>query len=399
MGKLSLLVEFFRKMRYYDKVTLMREGCGPLVKRRYISTRLIKENMIIDQAIIDRAGRILIARKTILDKFLIDALQKMNIGGVYIREGEEDPEASQENIDFTPSPQVAKIIEKQIVPDRSRVKLSESVKKQVSAGMQFIYNNPSSNGFTDAANTISDSLLSAITENDAIALDISALKVSDEYTFKHSVDVATIAMIVAKKSGMSPKDVHKIGIAGLLHDIGKSQIPNELLNKAGKLTEEEFALMKKHSLYGYNILKDKPDIAPGITKSVLQHHEKISGKGYPLGLTSPQICPYAKILTIADIYDALVTERPYKKAFSQRDAVEMIMAMTDDLDVGCMKNFLSSVILYPVNSTVLLSNGESARVVSNHENYPLRPKVVGLKSGKIYDLSEDVHCASIIIES
>lgn len=375
----------------------MREGCGSLVRRRFISTRLIKENMVIDQAIIDRAGRILIARKTILDNFLIDALQKMNIAGVYIREGEEEPEASYENIPV--SPQVAKIIEKQIVPDRSRVKLSESVKKQVSAGMQFIYNNPSANGFTDAANAISDSLLSAITENDAIALDISALKVSDEYTFKHSVDVATIAMIVAKKSGMSSEDVRKIGLAGLLHDIGKSQIPNEILNKAGKLTEEEFSLMKKHSLYGYNILKDKPDIAPGITRSVLQHHEKISGKGYPLGLTSPQICPYAKILTIADIYDALVTERPYKKAFSQHDAIEMIMAMTDDLDVGCMKNFLSSVILYPVNSTVLLSNGEAARIVENHENYPLRPKVVGLKTGKIYDLSEDVSCANIIIES
>lgn len=103
-------------------------------------------------------------------------------------------------------------------------------------------------------------------------------------------------------------------------------------------------------------------------------------------------------LPIADIYDALVTERPYKKAFSQQDAIEMIMAMTDELDITYMRNFLGIVILYPVNSIVTLSNGEKAKVLKNNPQYPLRPKVVGLRTGKVYDLSEDIKCASLIIE-
>ena len=117
-----------------------------------------------------------------------------------------------------------------------------------------------------------------------------------------------------------------------------------------------------------------------------------------MGVAADKISPYAKILSIADIYDALVTERPYKKGFSQQDAVEMIMAMTDELDITYMRSFLSIVILYPVNSVVTLSNGEKAKVLENNPQYPLRPKVIGLRTGKIYDLSEDIKCASLIIE-
>lgn len=131
---------------------------------------------------------------------------------------------------------------------------------------------------------------------------------------------------------------------------------------------------------------------------VLQHHEKLNGKGYPMGVAAEKIYPYAKILAIADIYDALVTERPYKKAFSQQDAIEMIMAMTDELDITYMRNFLGIVILYPVNSIVTLSNGEKAKVLENNPQYPLRPKVVGLRTGKVYNLSDDIKCASLIIE-
>ncbi len=338
-----------------------------MIRRRYISTRALKDGMVIDQAIMDKTGRILIARKTTLDDFLIDALKKMGISGVYIREGEEDPEeAIVETL-----PEVQEKIEKLKVADRARVDLSESV---------------------------TGNLMDSIMENDAVALNIDALKVSDEYTFKHSVDVAAISMLIAKKSGFSEAEIEKIGMAGLLHDVGKSKIPNQVLNKAGKLTEEEFGIMKKHSFYGYQILKEKKDIPQDVLFGVLQHHEKINGKGYPMGVSAEQISDFAKILSIADIYDALVTERPYKKAFSQQDAIEMIMAKTDELDINYMRDFLAIIILYPVDSVVTLSNGEKAKVVANNPQYPLRPKVVGLKTGMTYDLSNDIKCASLIIE-
>lgn len=363
-----------------------------MIKRTFVRTRQLQPGMVIDQSIVDRTGRILIARNTELDDYLIESLLKLGITSIYIREGEEDPEE-----DISVAPQTLETIEKLKVPDRAKVTLNESVKKRVSEGIQYLYSNTASSEFTDAAQNIAGDLMKSIMDNDAIAVDISTLKVSDEYTFKHSVDVATMAMIVAKKHGMSEHDVHEIGISGLLHDVGKSKIPNEILNKAGRLDEDEFAFMKQHTLLGYQILKEKDTISPEITQGVLQHHEKISGLGYPIGLSGDKICPYARILSVVDVYDALVTERPYKKAFSQRDAIEIIMSMTADLDISVIESFLNSIILYPVGCTVELSNGEKARVVENDPNYILRPKVVSLKTGKVYDLAKDLSCANIII--
>ncbi len=371
-------------------------GGARLSRRYFVRTSSLKEGMKVDQSIIDKTRRVLIARGTILDDYLIEALGRLGINGVYIREGEDVEVTSP--IEHGPvSEETQKKIEKLTVADRSRVTLTESVKKRVQEGISYLYSNTDANDFADASKNIATELLKAIDANDALAVDIGMLKVSDEYTFKHSVDVATMAMVVAKKMGFSEEEVYDIGVAGLLHDLGKAKVPPEILNKPGKLTEEEFEVMKKHSLYSYNILKDNKGIKDSVKLAVLQHHEKINGQGYPMGLTSPQICKFAKILTVVDIYDALVTERPYKAAFTQRDAVEMLMAMTYELDMDALKGFLGSVILYPVNCIVQLSNGESARVVENYTEYILRPKVVGLQSGRVYDLAYDLNCANIII--
>lgn len=367
-----------------------------LIIRKFVRIRSLKDGMIIDQSIVDRAGRILIARGTPMDNFHREALLRMGIGGVYIREGEEDEEKENKNNQIVVSAAVQKVIDKSTVNDRAKVNLSESVKARVAEGIQYLYNDTESENFTSTTKNITDDLMRAITDNDALAVDISALKVSDEYTFKHSVDVATMSMIVARKYGLSDKDVYEIGISGLLHDVGKSKIPNEILNKAAKLTDEEFAMMKQHSLFGYSILKDKNDLSNQIKMGVLQHHEKMNSRGYPMGVGADKINIFARIISVADIYDALVTERPYKKPFSPRDAVEMIMSMTEELDINVMRSFLESVILYPVGTDVELSTGEPARVVENNPQYVLRPKVVGLKSGKTYDLA-DIKNASVVI--
>ena len=364
------------------------------VKRKFISTRLLKEGMKIDQAIVDGAGRSLIEKGAYLDDFHIDYLQGKGIGGVYIREGEPDADELEIHI-----PQYTQeVIEKSRVADRAKVNLTESVRKRVGEGIQFLYSHTDDANFSEATNNVANELMKTIVDNDAVAVDISMLKVSDEYTFKHSVDVATMAMIVGKKHGLSDKEVHDLGIAGLLHDVGKSKIPNEVLNKAGKLTDEEFALMKQHTLFGFEILKNSNEFSDGIMRGVLQHHEKVNGRGYPLGSSADKIHPYAKIISVADIYDALVTERPYKSGFPKGVAIEMIMSMTSELDFDAMKSFLSSVILYSVDSIVHLSNGEKAKVVENNPENCLRPKVVGISSGKIYDLANDISCASLIIQ-
>ena len=349
--------------------------------------------MKIDQAIKDRMDRTLIARGTLLNTYLIESLQKLGVGGVYICEGEEEPEPEKKEAPLPPK--IQHTIDKLRKADPAKVNLTESVKKRVSEGIQYLYNNSNSQEFTNTATNITQNLMRAINDNDAIAVDITALKTCDEYTFKHSVDVATMSMIIAKQQKLKQQDIYNIGIAGLLHDMGKSKIPLSILNKPAKLNDEEFAVMKKHPVLGYEILKEKNEFPLTISLAVLQHHEKMNGKGYPFGLTSDKITHYAKIMSV---YDALVTQRPYKKAFSQRTAVEMIMSMTEELDIDSMKSFLASVILYPVDSTVSLSNGEDARVVKNNPQSILRPTVVGLTSGKVYNLAEDFSCANIIIQ-
>ena len=320
--------------------------------------------MIIDQVIKDPTGRNLVVQGSAIDDYIISSLLKLGIMSVYIREGSADPD----DPDAILSPKAAAMVKQLRTDDRSKVTLSDSVRQRVSTGVQYIFNNTNSEELTQATNQIADSLMEAINENDAIAVDISSLKTSDEYTFKHSVDVATISMI-----------------------------PTEILNKPGRLTDDEFNIMKKHSVYGYNMLKDRKDLNNSILMGVLQHHERIDGTGYPLGFDAPKICQFAKILSVADVYDALVTKRPYKDALSQRDAVEMLMSMTNQLDIGVMRAFMSSMILYPVDSIVQLSNGEKARVVKNSEYYILRPTVVGVDSGRVYNLGNDLKCASIII--
>ncbi len=365
-----------------------------MIRRHFMRTRQLKPGMKIDQSIVDRLGRNLVTRGSILDEYIIDSMLKMGIMTVYIQEGTIEPEDIESKI----SPEIKRKIEKLHTDDPAKVNLSASVRKRVSEGIQFIYNNAESDKLANATDSIASDLMKAIDSNDAIAIDINELKTSDEYTFKHSVDVATIAMILGKQQGLSKQQVYELGVSGLLHDVGKTRIPTEILNKPARLNDDEFAIMKQHSVYGYHMLEKKGEFNKEICYAVLQHHEKINGKGYPLGFNEKQITPYAKILSVADIYDALVTERPYKSAFSQRDAVEMIMSMTGELDMTAMKSFLESMILYPVDSIIDLSNGEKAKVVKNSPHYILRPTVVGIESGKVYNLGEDLSCANIVIK-
>ena len=223
--------------------------------------------MIIDQVIKDPTGSNLVVQGSAIDDYIISSLLKLGIMSVYSREGNSDPD----DPDAILSPKAAAMVKQLRTDDRSKVTLSDSVRQRVSTGVQYIFNNTNSEELTQATNQIADSLMEAINENDAIAVDISSLKTSDEYTFKHSVDVATISMILAKQMKLPDNEIHDIGVSGLLHDIGKTMIPNEILNKPGRLTDDEFNIMKKHSVYGYNMLKDRKDLNNSILMGVLQN--------------------------------------------------------------------------------------------------------------------------------
>jgi putative nucleotidyltransferase with HDIG domain len=360
-------------------------------KQKRVSVRKLEEGMKLGQPILDATGRIMLQRGTMLEGHYIEYLEKCGLNSIIIQDGEDDePEVKL-------SEKAKRTVERTRVEDPAKMSLREDVKKRIGEGVQYLFDNTSSKSFLETTANVSEELTRAINKYDAVAIDISALKVSDEYTFKHSVDVASLAMIIGKKYGLSRDEVREIGVSGLLHDVGKSKIPKEILNKPDKLTDEEFHQMKYHSLYGYKILEENEGFSNAIKSGVLQHHEKMNGAGYPMAIKSDKIHTFAKIISVADVFDALVTTRPYKKAFSKRDAIEIIMTMTADLDIQAMSSFLKSVILYPVDSIVKLSNGEFAKVVENTPEYPLRPKVVACESGAIYDLHNDLNCQTILI--
>ena len=168
-----------------------------MIKRYFVRTRSLKKGMRIDQNIKDRLDRVLIAKGVYLDEYQIQALQRMGIDGVYVSEGEEDSKDTDKQLSKQMSAIARNNVSKLRTDDPSKVKLSESIKKRVSEGIQFLYNDTESSNFTSTAAGITNNLLKAINDNDAIAVDITELKTSDEYTFKHSVDVATMSMVVA----------------------------------------------------------------------------------------------------------------------------------------------------------------------------------------------------------
>ena len=166
-----------------------------MAKRTYVRTRSLKNGMKIDQSIVDRTGRALICRGTILDEYMINSMLKMGVMGVYIGDGEDEMVGDNKKEPTIPKA-VQETIEKNRVADRAKVNLTQSVKQRVHEGVQYLYDNTESEQFTSTVNSIADELMAAILENDALAVDIDALKVSDEYTFKHSVDVATMSMLL-----------------------------------------------------------------------------------------------------------------------------------------------------------------------------------------------------------
>lgn len=154
---------------------------------------------------------------------------------------------------------------------------------------------------------------------------LSEIKNIDEYTYKHSIHTAIYSMLIGKWLQRSETEIEHLIISGLLHDIGKINIPKRILNKAGKYTEDEYEMMKIHPIYGYEMLKDIDELDHNIKMAVLLHHERMDGSGYPYHYKIQDINLYSRIVAIADVYDAMVSDRIYKKKMVPSDAIDVLM--------------------------------------------------------------------------
>lgn len=210
----------------------------------------------------------------------------------------------------------------------------------------------------------------------------------DDATYVHSMNVALICNLFAHWLKYDKKETQALTLAGLLHDIGKMMIPPEIIKKPGKLTDEEYRVIQEHPSLGYNILREQ-DIDPRIAKAALQHHERCDGSGYPQALSLNHIEPFAKIVAIADVYDALTATRVYRGPICPLEVIGIFQ--TDGLtiyDPGYLMTFLDQIMYSYLNYTVKLSNGETGRIIMMQRNQLDKP-MIALSGNRFIDLRDE----------
>jgi putative nucleotidyltransferase with HDIG domain len=223
------------------------------------------------------------------------------------------------------------------------------------------------------SNIVNDLVKELLNKND-LTYNVIDFKNYDTYTFQHCLNVAILSISTGIALGMKEYDLHKLGMAGLLHDIGKMLTPVEILNKPGKLTNEEFNIIKLHPINAHKQLNNQ--VSFEILRAIESHHEKLDGTGYPYGRKDDNISYFAKILAVCDVYDALTSDRPYRKAAFPNEVVEYIMGCTDThFEYEIVKHFIKVIVAYPIGTFVKLSSGKAAVVVKNYSENTLRPLV------------------------
>lgn len=340
---------------------------------RFIPSSCLKEGMITGKDLYGIEGVFLLAKDQIISDSIIDKITELGYPGIYIKdEISEDIEIHS------------------VIDDSIRQKVISAVKNMHESLDK--NNEKKMEENLKVAKKLVKEIIDEIMSNKDLVINMVDLKVFDDYTYYHSVNVAVISMVIGMSMKLTRDDLSKLGLGALLHDIGKVFVPKEILNKEGKLTDEEMQLVRNHVADGYDYLKEKWDIPLKSCIAVLVHHERYNGTGYPKGINNQKIHLFGRIIAVADVYDALTSDRPYRKSVLPSDAVEYIMGGSGVFfDPDIVRIFVKKVAPYPLGTCVKLSNGNVGIVIGNFEDACLRPilKLLNIDGEVIIDMKND----------
>lgn len=320
---------------------------------RYIGLDNITDDMVLAQSIKDEYGRVLLTEGSKLSRHKREKLKNFEISGVYI------------NDKWSADIFIAPVVDETLA------------KKSITALMEM-----NLDAVSDCAAEIVDKLMEA----EDYMHDMETIKAYDENTFEHCINVATTAVTMGIGIGYNYYRLKNLAVGALLHDIGKQLVPIEIINKNGRLTDEEMQIVREHPDYGYRLLSKDINIHSATREIVHQHHENWDGSGYPRGLKKDEIYELAMVTHVCDVFDALISKRSYKSAFTYQTAIDILKDGIDKMFRPDMVDlFFQYVPVYHKGSQVTLDTGEEALIYKNNRGDMLRP-IIKLHNGTIIDL-------------
>ncbi|MBR8661686.1 MULTISPECIES: HD-GYP domain-containing protein [Bacillales] len=329
---------------------------------RLTSIHKIRPGDTLARPIYAENGTVLVGAGVELTQRMLDRLKQMNIATLYIQDKRTDDIVLETPVSEQTRREAMSVIQTAF----------RSVHEFPHKWQQVFSDKQLGRQLRQVLSRVSDELRACRSAMNLLA-DVCA---SDHYIFSHSFNVTLYATALAIKSGFSEREVLEIGIGAMMHDIGKMAIPDEILKKPNRLTPEEYEVMKKHAEYGFELLRRQEDIPLLSAHCAYQHHERLNGTGYPRRLKGGEIHPYAQLVAVCDVFDALTTHRIYRPSLLPHEAMEKLFAGTETLFakpfVECMRDTIS---LYPLGLSVTLNTGESGVVVDSNKGMPSRPIV------------------------
>lgn len=311
----------------------------------------VEPGMKLAKDVILNDGRLLLLAGFIIKPLYVRKLEAFNVADITVEDGPFSPisENEEEKVYYHAKSTVKKIFT--LVREGGQADMLE---------------------VEDAVRKILDNVIS----NENIMLQLTGIKDIDNYTFLHSVDVCIYSTIIGKKLGYSDEHLMSLGMGSILHDIGKCKVPINILQKPCSLTDDEASVMHLHSVYGYEIIRNIFGMNAKIARIAFQHHEKWNGSGYPLGITETSIDPLSRIVSLADVYDALTSDRVYKKRTLPHIAAEYIKRNSGTLfDPYIVDLFVESIAAYGNGTLVLLNTGEVGTIIADKGSCSTRQKV------------------------